>query len=216
MSDRARAHVGPGVVVALLGLALAYSSWIAVQEFRAQAIDVAAAALPERPQSDQGFLAIAAGCGEACPPRGHRAAAAGLLKVARTSLQAHEVYDLAAGHARHALAREPLSADGWALLAAAQAGAGDQFTPQVGTDLEQSYHAARRSRTAAAWRILFCARHWTVLDADLRRQALTEFVWLAAIDRPQAERLLSRIQNPAANLAFSLSLDPEPSSLSAS
>lgn len=216
MSERAPVRFGLVAVIAILAIALVYSGWIAVRELQAQTLDMAASALPERPESDEGFLAIAARCGKVCPARGHRAAAAGLLKIARTSRQAQETYGLAAAHARRALAEEPLSADGWALLAAAQAGAADGWTAEVGVDIERSYRAAPRSRTAAGWRILFCARHWMVLGVDLRRRALAEFTWLAEIDRPQAEHLLSRIRDPAANLAFSLSLDSRPSTSSAS
>ncbi len=207
MNDRRTSRLGVVIVTVLLGIALVYSGWVVVRELEAQVIDTAASALPERPSSRDGFSTIAARCGENCLPRGHRAAASGLLKMARTSARPQETYGLAAAHARRALAEEPLSADGWALLAATQAGPTDHWTREVGVDLERSYNAAPRSRTASAWRILFCARHWTALDVDLRRRALTEFVWLAAIDRPLAERLLSRIQDPAASLAFGLSLD---------
>lgn len=206
MNNQRSARFGLTAVTVLFGIALIYSGWIVVRELEAQVIDTAASVLPERPDPHDGFSTIAARCGDRCLPRGHRAAASGLLKMARTSARPLETFDLAAAHARRALAEEPLSADGWALLAATQAGPTDQWTREVGVDLERSYSAAPRSRTASAWRILFCARHWTALDVDLRRRALTEFIWLAAIDRPLAERLLSRIQDPAASLAFGLSL----------
>jgi hypothetical protein len=83
---------------------------------------------------------------------------------------------------------------------------GDRATPAVLEALRTSYSAGGFSRGAAVWRIGFCGAHWTDLDAELRRRASEELVWLAGVDPSLAETVAAQAHDPAARFALQLAL----------
>jgi hypothetical protein len=217
LRPRERLRLRPTRVVlaaalAAAGLGLVFTAWVSWREYAAERLEhiafnlIAGFATGDTPEDLDHWLSH---CGPHCPARGVEAAAA--AKAALAEKNAGPVraalYAQAEILTRRALARSPLSAEGWARLAMIlSARAGDRATPDALQALRDSYAAGAFSRGAAVWRIGFCGAHWTSLDADLRRHASEELVWLAGVDPSLADAVAAQARDPAARFALQLAL----------
>jgi len=204
-------RVRRGLIAALLG-ALAFSGWTAWREWRAEQIEAMAhrlVAAVVAPGAEARLDSLIRACGVQCPARGLEAAAAAKAALAARASGEERLalYAEAELLARRGLARNPVSAEGWARLAMILSErAGGAPSPLAVGALRTSYSAAPFSRGAAVWRIGFCASHWPIIEPGLRRHAVDELVWLAGVDRSLAEHLVAQIQDDTAKFAFGLAL----------
>jgi hypothetical protein len=198
--------------IGAVGLGLVFTAWVAWREYAAERLEsvgfnlVAGFATRDRPADLDRWLSL---CGDQCPARGIEAAAAAKVALAVRSSGAAKaaLYRDAEALTRRGLARSPLSVEGWSRLALIlSARAGDRAVPQALDALRTSYAAGAFSRGAGVWRISFCGAHWTDLDADLRRRASEELVWLSTIDPSLAATVAAQARDPAARFALELAL----------
>ena len=200
------------ILATVLGGAIVYSGWVVVREYEAEHLDGLARGVIANPTAveTKAFDAAILLCGQDCPARGLEAASAGKAALAEqaTGARRDRLNVEAERLTRAALRRNPVSAESWARLSMILSNRAEgALTPEALKALGASFSAAPFSRAAAAWRIGFCGRHWTELDAGLRRSAAEELGWLATIDLALATSIVDRTEDPAAQFALGLRLE---------
>jgi hypothetical protein len=100
--------------------------------------------------------------------------------------------------ARRELAARPVDPSGWMRLAYADVLRHGRLTRKGLGALKTSYTMSAYAGRDAGWRVAFGLDHFYELDADARRQLLTELQGLSRDDprRPAAMARIGRVTNP--------------------